>query len=191
MTKTLIAKNDERLKCSSFILIRPKSNYYVINETYLILDDSQLFQKYSRIKAIETYSINDLPESLIFLDSNVPKDIFLDIQKNVFNTSTRVTLKEYPQFWSEIRNIFDSEIDFKVFEHSVFISFEPLTCLEILELYKSSAFYNYTKYKTLKAVVDNCFINKELSVLFFSDFVPVAEILSKQEKIKSNYSKKK
>jgi hypothetical protein len=186
MSKTLIVNVDPRISNDSFILIRPTSTYYKIGEQYMIVDSSQLFQKLTYLKCVDTYKVKDIPEAFIYIDSNIPKQTFLDIQEKVYNTSQRVTLKEYPLFLVHLKDVLGIQ-DFKSFEYQIFKTFKPLTLTEILKIYRNSKIYISEKYKQLSELVDASFIEKELSVLTFASHVPV-EIIKQKTLINTNFT---
>ena len=184
MSKTLVVNVDSRIENDSFLLIRPASSYYKLKEKYMIVDSSQLFQKLTYLKCIETYKVKDLPESAIYIDSNIPKKTFIEIQEKVYNTAQRVTLSEYPIFLDHLKDILGIK-DFKFFETEIFKTFKPLTLSEIVKMYKDSEIFIQDKHKQLLHLVDASFIEKELSVLTFASHVPTTEIIEKTKKYTS------
>jgi hypothetical protein len=185
MSNTLVVNVDERLKCDSFILLRPKSNYYKIGEKFIFLDRSQLYQRTAYLKCIDTYKIKNIPESVIYLDSNTTKNIFLEIQSQVFKTSDRLTLEDFPVFLHHLKDAMLLK-DFLTLEHHIFKTFKPLTLLEILGIYQSMPFYNALIFQKLMKVVQAGFDEKQLSVLTFSSCVPESEISQRMNEIKEN-----
>ena len=182
MNKTIIVDYDNRIECNSFVLIRPLSEYYKISEKYTIVNQQKLFQKISYLKNIQTYSLNDLPELYCYLDKNIPKHLFLQIYKEIYNTSNKITLKDYPQFLIHLKDILGFK-DFKVFENLIFMTFKPLTLFEILQIYNKSDLFIKEKSLQIFNIIKEYYIEKKVSVLTFSSHVSESIII---ERLKQN-----
>lgn len=182
MNKTLIVNYDNRIECDSFVLIRPFSDYYKTSEKYTILNQQKLFQKISFLKNIQTYSLNDLPEIYCYLDKNVPKHLYLQIYKEVYNTSNKITLQDYPLFLIHLKDILGFK-DFKDFENLIFMTFKPLTLMEILQMYNKSSFFIKEKSLQIFNIIKESYLEKKVSVLTFSSRVSENIII---ERLKQN-----
>ena len=170
MSKTIIVDYDNRIECNSYLLIRPFSEYYKKSEKYTILNQEKLFQKISYLKNIQTYSLEQLPEMYCYLDKNIPKHLFLQIHKEVYNTSKKITLKDYPYFLIHLKDILGFK-DYKDFENLIFLTFKPLTLMDILDLYKNSPFFIKEKSLQILKIIEDSYIEKKVSVLTFSSHV--------------------
>ena len=183
MSKTLICDIDSRFQMDSFILIRPESKFYKVGEKFMFVDNNQLFQKMAYLKSVQNYSLKNLPEVYTYLDSNVPKHKYLEIQEKVYNASQRLTLKEYPVFLIHLKDVLGIR-DFKVFEARIFSTFMPMKLIEILELYKNGDLYIHEKYVRLQFIVKEAYVEKSVSILTFSTHVPENIII---ERLKNNF----
>jgi hypothetical protein len=185
MNKTLIIKKDIRLDCDSFLIIRPKSNFYKVGEKFTIVDEEQLFQKIAYLKSAKEYSLSNLPEDYIFLDSNLNKSKYLQIQQQIFKSSERLTLQDYPNFLNDLQNVLGSN-DYAHFENQIFKTFKPLKLVEILQLYEKQDYYTKQNHFSLKTVVEASFIEKKVNVLVFSSLVPEYITNNRMLEIKKN-----
>jgi hypothetical protein len=183
MNKTIIIKEDKRLECDSFLIIRPKSNYYKKGEKYTIVNQEQFFKKMSYLKSVETFSLKDLPEQYIFLADNYPKSLFLEIQKEVYKAHNKLTLQDYPQFLLDIKKELGKET-FQLLEPEIYKTFKPMTLLEIMEVYKETEYYNEKSYIILKGIIRDAYVEKKVSVLVFSNRAPESEII---ERLNQNF----
>jgi len=170
MSKTIIVNYDNRIDCDSFVLIRPLSDYYKQSEKYTIVNQEKLFQKISYLKNIQTYTLEELPEIYCYLDKNIPKQLYLQIHKDVYNTSKKITLQDYPLFLIHLKDILGIK-DFKDFENLIFMTFKPLTLFEILEIYNNSPYFIKEKSLQILNIIKASYIEKKVSVLTFSSHV--------------------
>lgn len=181
MNKTLIVQEDSRYKNDSFIIIRPKSDYYKTGEKYEFINEQQLFLSSSYLKSVENYDLQSLPEYFCYLDKNCPKSIYLEIQEQVYKASNRLTLKEYPQFIEILKHYLGDEI-FILFQPLLYQDFKPLTLIEITDLYKSQHYFNENTYTNLQLHIKKSFDKKQVSVLCFSNRTPEFIIYQQSQK---------
>ena len=171
MTKTLIVDPDERFKMNSFILVRPQSDFYKVGTKFEFLDNKQLFISISYLKSVDNFQLSDIPEHICFLDQNVPKHLFIEIQRQVFKSSKNLTLKDHPHFYEVLKYYLGDQI-FYIFEKLIFKDFKPLTLLQIVDLYKNQHYSKPLIVESLMNHIENSYDKKRLSVLTFSNRTP-------------------
>lgn len=169
--KNIIVNEDERFNHSSFILIRPFSTFYDVNQAYQILNENQLFMGVFYLKHILETNIKDIPVQFTYLDSNVDKNLFETIQEDCYNTSNRLTLVDCPHFMDFLKLTIGNQY-FSQLEPLIYKTFKPLTLLEIFNLYKNCEFRDSNLYPKIEAFIKTSFRDKKLMVLTFSNSIP-------------------
>ena len=70
-----------------FLLIKPYSSYYKVGDRYDFTEgglDTYLGRRLLKVK--EDFSLRDIPSHYTWLFKNVPKNLFIEIQKSQWNT---------------------------------------------------------------------------------------------------------
>jgi hypothetical protein len=188
--KKIMSKDDKPLHHNSFILLRPESDYYKIDEPFDVIDQNQYYQGLFYLRSIKTYTLKDLPEIYTYLDSDVDKNLFLEIQQKVYDTYKRVTLQECPEFTTFLKDLIGKE-NYKLFEFQIFKSFKPLTLNEIYQLYKDFEFHDVLLFKKIRSYILMSFPKKKISVLLFSQRLPEKTLEEKYNQQIYGYAKRR